>query len=473
MAERHIAHSCALALRQLYRSHLALVANVMRRRILSRQRGAARSSSSNRGNEKFRGRPRLDSWSAGSTAEVQPHRALEVDDVSTAKNIALIETYFSQWWSSMSGTWKPAQALLNNTGLGALLRVVAATNRYGSRNQYLLESARYCLDVLSIESFLPSVCKALCDVEVTIDRKTSGMNILLVACSGEVHNDPKIIILALQVLCHMVTPRLMNKELVSKKETGNKHQEQQEKVQRRLRVKARANDAISVGLELLDYKSGSKSADAIRHLASRFLFGLAHDQDVAQILTKLQVTKKMESICQSGPVVQINKRHHKKFAEYTEALSLLISSSSISFKSSVSSTSSSSSSLKLSSTALSSPILKIMQNIKTTSTIAELRQLNSSNDGSNDKTFNNMMKSLVYGYLSSQGLTKTMDIMYQETGLSKSLLEDGVQYHKNSSNRMKIGITKSNIPSHRTNWPAKTNVNVLLNRKRWRRPKKK
>ena len=114
-----------------------------------------------------------------------------------------------------------------------------------------------------------------------------------------------------------------------------------------------------------------------------------------------------------------------------------------------------------------------MQNIKTTSTIAELRQLNSSNDGSNDKTFNNMMKSLVYGYLSSQGLTKTMDIMYQETGLSKSLLEDGVQYHKNSSNRMKIGITKSNIPSHRTNWPAKTNVNVLLNRKRWRRPKKK
>ena len=82
----------------------------------------------------------------------------------------------------------------------------------------------------------------------------------------------------------------------------------------------------------------AKIVRAIRHLASRFLFGLAHDQDVAQILTKLQVTKKMESICQSGPVVQINKRHHKKFAEYTEALSLLISSSSISFKSSVSST---------------------------------------------------------------------------------------------------------------------------------------
>ena len=144
---------------------------------------------------------------------MQPHKALEVDDVSTAKNIALIETYWDIAIPILQRSgWPPAQAVIQNNGLRALIRVVAATNRYGSRNQYLLESSRYALDVLSIVSFLPHVCELMSSVELSMDRRTTGMSVLIVAASGIVHNDPKIIILALQVLCHMVTPRRLNKE---------------------------------------------------------------------------------------------------------------------------------------------------------------------------------------------------------------------------------------------------------------------
>lgn len=213
MPERHIGHSCVLAVRQLFRSHLALVTNIMRRRIISRQRrqkeagdAAGRSSSSGRPV-----RPRLDSWSAGSTAQVLPHRALEVDDASTAKNVALIETYWQIAIPILQDAgWKPVHGLLRFRGLHALILVVAATNRFGARNNYLLESSRYALDVLSIVTFLPKVCHQLSDIEVTTDgRGATGMTVLLVAAAGTAHHDPKIIILALQVLCHMVTRALL------------------------------------------------------------------------------------------------------------------------------------------------------------------------------------------------------------------------------------------------------------------------
>ena len=133
----------------------------MRRRIMSRQRRQKHGGGGGRAGAS-RGRPRLDSWSAGSTAQLVPYRALEVDDTATAKNIALVETY---WQTAIpilqDAGWKPVQGLMECDGLRSLLHVVAATNRFGSRNSYLLESSRYALDVLSVVTFLPSVCASL------------------------------------------------------------------------------------------------------------------------------------------------------------------------------------------------------------------------------------------------------------------------------------------------------------------------
>jgi hypothetical protein len=483
MTERHIAHSCALALRQLFRSHLALISNIIRRRITSRQRGrinkhrisfGAHTSSSSSSTRSVVRRPRIDSHSAGSTAEVQPHRALEVDDISTAKNIALIETYWDIAIPILQKSgWTPAQAVVANNGLSALLRVIAATNHHGSRNQYLLESSRYALDVLSIITFLPNVCGLLSDVELSIDRRTTGMSVLIVTASGTIHNDPKIIILALQVLCHMVTPHRLNKEYANAKEN-----KEQEKIQRRLRTEARAHDAITVSLKLLEYKGTPKSADAIRHLASRFLFGLAHDQDVAQILTKLNVTNLMSNLATKGPVVQVNRHLHKRFSEYAERLYNLLSLNSLGYSSSSSSAttslSSSSSFLNVSSSAavaieptVPPTMLKIMNSKSTLNAIKQLRELSYVNANKNKRgatdgehSFDNVMKSLVYGYLESQGLKHTMMKMCEETGLSQSVLES---YQKVLSNPLKNSTV---LPL--TNWPTKSN-SAIIKRKRWRR----
>ena len=47
----------------------------------------------------------------------------------------------------------------------------------------------------------------LATTEVGTEKNVNGMAILLTAASGITHKDPNMMILALQTICHMVTPR--------------------------------------------------------------------------------------------------------------------------------------------------------------------------------------------------------------------------------------------------------------------------
>ena len=87
-----------------------------------------------------------------------PHRALEVDEQSHYKNVALVECYWHMVVSILGDSgWRPVQALLTSNGLGPLLQVVSATNRSGLRNSLMLDSAGYALDILRIVTLLPDV----------------------------------------------------------------------------------------------------------------------------------------------------------------------------------------------------------------------------------------------------------------------------------------------------------------------------
>ena len=87
-----------------------------------------------------------------------------------------------------------------------------------------------------------------------------------------------------------------------------------------------------------------------------------------------------------------------------------------------------------------------------------LRELNTSkgkgntsiNTANTTTTFDDVMKSLVYGYLQSQGLVGTMTKMCEETGLSNIVLEGG-----SFQNRVPLKYTGAAVMTAVSNWPSK------------------
>jgi hypothetical protein len=333
--ERRIAHSLTMALRQFFRAHLALIANVVRRRMRFK-RSQARNSSTAR-NISRGGRPRLDSWSSGPSQQVVPYRAVEIDDKAAKRNLAMIERHWQTAMPILIGSkWTPTDGFIKFGGARPLLQIIAVSNRSDMKNPFLVDASAFALDALKIATLVPSICEDICSKP--LDGNSIGVSVLLNAAAGSLHDSPKITKAALEVLYHCVEirhssdcilhpfPNLSNNRS-SRSRKGPRNAQRQcncrhsdDSVQKRMRKLLRSKDAIKVCFQLLRYRRVAAQSDNIKHKVSRVLLGLARDRQVAQIIGKMNIGKLISEIRAKGPVLEAYMLHFKRFCVYSNAI---------------------------------------------------------------------------------------------------------------------------------------------------------
>ncbi|KAL6521720.1 hypothetical protein OROGR_018289 [Orobanche gracilis] len=197
--------------------------------------------------------------------------------------------------------WPPVEKFLESNGHIIMLELCQAP----PVERYLRDLLQYALGVLHIVTLVPSSRKMI--VDTILSNSRVGIAVLLDAANivGS-HVDPGIIQPALNVLLNLVCPPISasNKPVVVTQTSGLVGD-------RRISLGAgadcagliRSNNGIKVLLHLLQPRIHLPPAalDCLRALACRVLLGLAIDDTIADILSKLQVGEKLlELIRDSG-----------------------------------------------------------------------------------------------------------------------------------------------------------------------------
>ncbi|KAL4573779.1 hypothetical protein LXL04_020596 [Taraxacum kok-saghyz] len=220
--------------------------------------------------------------------------------------------------------WPAVETFLNCKGHITMLELCQAP----PAERYLHDLLQYALGVVHIVTLAPCSRKPV--VSATLSNDRSGIAVILDAANGAGFVDPEIIQPALNVLVNLVFPPPSIRYKPTMPGQGQTSTQQSEPTanqsstgaavgDRRIssgpgmstelavqmeqgycqaREAVRAHNGIKVLLQLLQPRiiTPSTALDCVRALACRVLLGLARDETIAHILTKLQVGKKLTDL---------------------------------------------------------------------------------------------------------------------------------------------------------------------------------
>uniref|UniRef100_A0ACD5V8R1 Uncharacterized protein n=1 Tax=Avena sativa TaxID=4498 RepID=A0ACD5V8R1_AVESA len=319
--EKQVAYHSCLALRQYFRAHLLQLVDSIRPR--KSIRSIARNTSSARAGYK--------PFDIGNEAMDAIIRQIQRD---RKLGPALVRT-----------CWPVMDKFLASNGHTMMMELCQGL----PADRYLHDLAQYAFGVLHIITLMPHSRKLI--VHATLSNSRIGMTVLLdIANSVVGYVDPEVICPALNVLVNLVCPppsisnkpsSTANQQPGSYSESRDRNAEkstserslaanqgesgtpvvpsgvvgdkrislgvgaggpglaaQLEQGYRQAREVVRANNGIKILLQLLSTRMVTPpvAIDSIRALACRVLLGLARDDAIAHILTKLQVGKKLSEL---------------------------------------------------------------------------------------------------------------------------------------------------------------------------------
>ncbi|XP_010246916.1 PREDICTED: DDB1- and CUL4-associated factor homolog 1 [Nelumbo nucifera] len=325
-SEKQIAYHTCVALRQYLRAHLLLLVDSLRpnkNRSLARHIPSARAA----------------------------YKPLDISNEAMDAVFVQIQRDRKLGPAFVRAHWPAVDKFLASNGHIIMLELCQAP----TVERYLHDMAQYALGVLHIVTLVPSSRKLI--VNATLSNDRVGMAIILDAANGAGFVDPEVIQPALNVLVNLVcpppsisnrppglaqgqqsatngptvesrdrngessvvergssailsTPSQPTTPTVTSGVVGDRRislgpgagcaglAAQLEQGYRQAREAVRANNGIKVLLHLLHPRilTPPASLDCIRALACRVLLGLARDETIAHILTKLQVGKKLSEL---------------------------------------------------------------------------------------------------------------------------------------------------------------------------------
>ncbi|ERN08575.1 hypothetical protein AMTRI_Chr11g155380 [Amborella trichopoda] len=328
-AEKQIAYHTCVALRQYLRAHLLLLVDSLRP---NKNRSAGRNIPSARA----------------------VYKPLDISNEAMDAVFLQLQRDRKLGPAFVRARWPVVQKFLDFNGHTILLELCQAP----PADRYLHDLAQYALDILQLVTLVPNSRKAV--VTATLSNERVGMAVILDSANGAAYADPEVIQPALNILVNLVCPppSLSNKPLSLTQSqtnaqaslptqnerngeqavtepggsapqgpaTGNSSQSSgpsvasgvvgdrrislgpghgcaglattMEQGYRQAREAVRANNGIKVLLHLLHPRVvlPPASLDCIRALACRVLLGLARDDVIAHILTKLQVGKLLSEL---------------------------------------------------------------------------------------------------------------------------------------------------------------------------------
>ncbi|KAL4564995.1 hypothetical protein LXL04_029076 [Taraxacum kok-saghyz] len=317
-SEKQIAYHTTVALRQYFRAHLLLHVDSIRPN--KNLRSASRNMSSSRA----------------------AYKPLDISNEAIDAVFRQIQKDRRLGPAFARAHFHAVDKFLNSNGHITMLELCQAP----PVERYLHDLLQYALGILHIVTLVPSSRKLV--VSATLSNDRLGIAVILDAANGAGFVDPEIIQPALNVLVNLVCPppSISNKPTMpgqgqqtqqpnppsTSEPAGNPNGEStagapfttsglvgdrrissgslgplgsrvglsvaMEQVYHQAREAVRANNGIKVLLQLLQPRIITPSAalDCLRALACRVLLGLARDDTIAHILTKLQVGKKLSEL---------------------------------------------------------------------------------------------------------------------------------------------------------------------------------
>ncbi|KAJ4880582.1 DDB1- and CUL4-associated factor-like protein 1 [Raphanus sativus] len=312
-SEKQMAFHTCFALRQYFRAHLLLLVE------------SIRPSRSGRG-----GVPRVPNIRAAHKPLDISNEAVDAVFLQLQKDRKLGPTFVRTQWPAVNN-------FLASSGHVTMLELCQTP----PVDRYLHDLLQYAFGVLHIVTSIPDGRKAI--VSATLSNNRAGIAVILDATN--ISNsivDPEIIQPALNVLINLVCPppSLSNKPLLTQQPVPDQATARPstdvpadapptpvapassglvgdrriflgagtgsaglaaklEQVYRQAREAVRGNDGIKILLKLLQpriYVNPPATPDCLRALSCRVLLGLARDDTIAQILTKLEVGKSLSEL---------------------------------------------------------------------------------------------------------------------------------------------------------------------------------
>ncbi|XP_061346169.1 DDB1- and CUL4-associated factor homolog 1-like isoform X2 [Gastrolobium bilobum] len=348
-SEKQIAYHTCVALRQYFRAHLLLLMDSIRPN--KSNRSAARNIPSVRA----------------------VYKPLDISNEAMDAVFLQLQKDRKLGPAFVRARWPPVEKFLSSNGHIIMLELCQAP----PVERYLHDLLQYALGVLHIVTLVPSSRKMI--VNATLSNNRVGIAVILDAANiASNHVDPEIIQPALNVLVNLVCPppSISNKPPVvtqgqqfassqtlngppseTKVSTQSVNSNLQtpvpaatsglvgdrrislgagagcaglaaqlEQGYRQAREAVRSNNGIKVLLHLLQPRIYSSPAalDCLRALACRVLLGLARDDTIAHILTKLQVGKKLSELIRDSGSQTLGTEQGRWQAELSQAAIELI-----------------------------------------------------------------------------------------------------------------------------------------------------
>ncbi|KAG1680064.1 DDB1- and CUL4-associated factor 1 [Nymphon striatum] len=284
-AKRQQARHVLITLKKYYETHLAILADQIRR-----------THSRNQG---------------GSPQTLQLSKNTKFDSSLVNENIETVMEFMP-----LKIKWKPVDELHKLGAISLMIQVTLAASHWNFSGR--AETVKSVLDVLNVCTVLPRTQISLTEQVPTVGI---GMSIILAAAEGEIVSDPEVIKSAVNVIINCVCgPESKNGPISLRSITGSakrKGSSKHEDLLFKMWDCVRSNNGIRVLLNTLEIKTPITDADSIRALACRALVGLVRSDTVRQIVGKLPlfINGTLQVLMQE-PILQDKRQEHVKFCKY-------------------------------------------------------------------------------------------------------------------------------------------------------------
>ncbi|KAG1680062.1 DDB1- and CUL4-associated factor 1 [Nymphon striatum] len=320
-AKRQQARHVLITLKKYYETHLAILADQIRR-----------THSRNQG---------------GSPQTLQLSKNTKFDSSLVNENIETVMEFMP-----LKIKWKPVDELHKLGAISLMIQVTLAASHWNFSGR--AETVKSVLDVLNVCTVLPRTQISLTEQVPTVgigmryvipftfnlsildDYNHFGKphailfmeffmyifySIILAAAEGEIVSDPEVIKSAVNVIINCVCgPESKNGPISLRSITGSakrKGSSKHEDLLFKMWDCVRSNNGIRVLLNTLEIKTPITDADSIRALACRALVGLVRSDTVRQIVGKLPlfINGTLQVLMQE-PILQDKRQEHVKFCKY-------------------------------------------------------------------------------------------------------------------------------------------------------------
>lgn len=263
--------------------------------------------------------------------------------------MAALEAYRQQ--STHRYNWK-ASDKLSEDGINYLLKLIAHTINEGISSPTKSDTVRNALEALVVCSLSPKVQQLLLSETISTTRTYRALPITMPAIAVIVMcADPKIpdcnksaLNILINLVCSnqqtRVPPPSLNVSIESTSAPGSGRKRNQSRnytdQAHALRKAVWSNNGTLILPELLKVTSPLTSADLIRSLACRVLCGLAKDESIRQIMSKLPLFNdgNLQTLVKE-PILQEKKLEHASFVKYCKELVHLVTGTPVANTSSI------------------------------------------------------------------------------------------------------------------------------------------